>query len=203
MHKWFKRLRSWISVLVVFGVIIGVLVLSCIVCREEKTPEAIKEGWKKAPTEKTTGPPMTWLPGHKKKKADVILENWPRGTRMVEIQPREETTYIAIPPSGEIQTPKGTEGVTVYEKPKRDWGLKFRPFIGAGVGTGGPGAVAGVDLVKLWRVHVGAGILYDGDAAGVGAVGLNVWRNIDAKGYVGVNVDGKRVFGGGVTIAIE
>lgn len=209
MRKWLKRLRWLIPLLVGLGLIIGVLVLSCAVCREEKAPEAVKEGWVKADKKKTSTVldklnPLKKTPS----RADDLLKEWPRGTKIVEIQPREEITYIAIPPSGDVLTPEGVEGVTVYEKPERDWGLKFRPFIGAGLSTNGPGALVGVDVFKVWKVHVGPGINIaiknkNANVAGVGALGFNVWRNIDLKGYGGATFDGERVFGGGVTIGIQ
>lgn len=203
MVKWVKRLKWLAPLLAGLGLIFGGLILFGVVCGE-KAPDVIQKGLKKAPKEKTTGAPLSWLPGRKKTKADILLEDWPRGTRIVEVGPSEETTYVTIPPTGDILIPPETTNVTVYEKPKSNVGFEFRPFIGAAYGNTGLGAVAGVDVFKIWKVHTGLGITANQDAvAGVGAVGVSIWRNVDLKGYGGATLSGEKVFGGAVTIAIE
>lgn len=204
MVKWLKTLKWSIRLLLGLGLIIGILVVSCVVCREETT--VVKEGWVKAPMEETSTifdklNPFTKTP----KKADVILKEWPRGTKVIEIEPQEETIQIAIPPSGEVLTPEGVGGVTVYKKPERDWGLEVRPFVGVGYAKGLAG-VGGVDLFKVKIVkpiHVGPAIAYNGEVSGGGSVGVSVWRNFDVRGYVGANLSGQPVYGGVVAIGIE
>lgn len=155
--------------------------------------------------------PTPWYkklsPTYRPSKADKALKGWPRGSRVVHVETEKgKRVEIGILPDGEVFVPEGQpHKVTVYHRPEAKVALEFRPFIGAGLGTNGVAAVGGVDVLRAWRVHMGPGVAVNikGKVAGVGAVGLNVWRNIDLKGYGGATLDGERVFGGGVTIGIQ
>ena len=130
--KWLKRLRYVALVVVGLAIIIGVLVF--LKCSCDGDVQIAKDGWKVVDKKQTSTlfdrlNPLKKTPT----KADKLLKGWAPGTRIVEVTPQEETVYIAIPPTGEIQVPEHVEGVTVYEKPTRDWGLEFRPFLGAGI----------------------------------------------------------------------
>lgn len=200
---------------VVLAVIIGGLVLFAVVCREE-TPSApavkgdAPPGWVPTEEEKETPWYKKLSPIYQPSKADEVLKPWPRGSRVVHVETEKgEHVEVGILPDGEVFIPDNQpHKVTVYHKPERDVALEFRPFIGPSLGTNGPGAIGGIDVVKLWRVHVGLGVAVGikdkkANVAGVGAVGWNVWRNVDVKGYGGATLKGERVFGGAVTIGIE
>ncbi len=48
----------------------------------------------------------------------------------------------------------------------------------------GPALLAGLDVVRAWRLHLGPGValtLPDKDVAAVGAVGYSLWRNVDLR----------------------
>lgn len=172
----------------------------------DQPAQPVKEGWVAPPTEKPSTlfdrlNPLKKTPT----PADKILKGWPAGTRVVEVGPSPKPTLIAVPPSGEILTPKGTVNVTVYEKPKRNWGLEFRPFVG--VGATGPdinvAAVAGVDVFKVSRLHTGPGVCVDSKAvSGVMTASYGLWRNVDVRVGGGYGTAGGMGFAG-VSIGIE
>ena len=208
-----KRLKL-IPIGIVAVVLLGAAVLiflSCRGCGEEPQP-LIKDGCKAADKKQTSTlldriNPLKKTPT----KADKLLEGWPAGTRIVEVTPHTETVYVAIPPTGEIQIPEDVTGVTVYEKPTRDWGLEFRPFLGAGADFKpkseeekiSPAAVAGVDILNIWRVHTGPGVCVDSGAfSGVWTASVDVWRNVGARAGGGYGTNGGMGFAG-VTVGIE
>lgn len=136
-------------------------------------------GWVTPPVEFTS----RW-PHLKKTPADAKLRGWPAGSRLVEVAvpPGAATVEVGILPDGEIVVPPGVAAV-VYHKPPASIALELRPWLGAGVGLGGLTAGAGVDALRLWRVHVGAGLTYDyrRNVAGVLTTSYNVWRNVDLR----------------------
>jgi len=210
MLKWLKRLIKWLKRLkyvfwVVLGLAIIIGVLIFLRCECDDTP-IIKEGWEPVKTEKTSGPPATWMPWFKPTKADKVLKDWPSGTRIIEVEPQSETVYIAIPESGPIQIPRGVKGITVYEKPVSKAGLEFRPWLGGGATVYPeikPAAAVGVDILNIWRVHTGPGVCVDSGAfSGLWTASVGMWRNIDARAGGGFGTGGATGFVG-VSIGIE
>lgn len=203
MLKWIRRLKVIIPIVIVLALIVGAFIVLGIVCRDEEV--FIKEGWQKVTTKKTSGPPATWMPWYKPTRADKILKDWPAGTKIIEIEPHEETIHIAIPPSGDVLIPEGEQGITVFEKPKRTWGPEARPWFGGGY-VDGIAAAGGLDIFKvkiIKDIHVGPALAYNGELSGGGSVGVNLWRNIDLRGYVGAQFSGGIVYGGAVAIGIQ
>jgi hypothetical protein len=111
---------------------------------------------------------------------------------------------VAVTPSGDLVVEEDTTNVAVFEKPRPGVELEARPFIGAGVGLGGAAAVAGVDLLRIAKVHAGVGLSYDYNRnfAGVVTSSVNVWRNVDLYVAGGYGVKGRTALFG-TAIALE
>jgi len=157
-------------------------------------------GWV-APPEDFTSP---W-PHLKKTAADKKLKDWPAGSQLVEVTvpPGASTVEIGILPGGQVVVPAGAEAI-IYRKPPANVALELRPWLGGGAGLGGLTAGAGVDALRLWRVHLGAGVTYDQreNVAGVLATSYNVGRNIDVR-VVGGYGTGGAAASALLTLAIE
>jgi hypothetical protein len=105
-----------------------------------------------------------------------------------------------------VAVPEGQpHEVSVYYKPEPNVVFELRPFVGAGLSTGGPNVVAGIDVVRAWRLHAGAGAAVafpDREVAAVGTLSYNVWRNVDVRLAGGYGTAGG--FGAaGVSLAIQ
>ena len=196
-----KRLKL-IPIGIAAVALLGVAVLIFLSCRgcgdrprsSESTATATgaPPGWDGVKTEETSSTVEKLNPFHRPTKTDELLKDWPAGTKIFEVGPSDETTYVALTPNGNVHAKQKKSGkppaVTVHENPPANIALELRPFLGGGAGLGGLTAGAGVDALRLWRVHLGAGVTYDQseNVAGVLTTSYNVWRNIDirvASGY--------------------
>jgi hypothetical protein len=193
--------------------------------RLEKLPEGVDAyPWDKLKLT-FTSPPGSWEDGdavkdpntetwHKNKHVtDLLLPKFlkeafkqagPGGGR-VETEGGEEVE-LGILPGGEVAVPEGQpHAVTVYHKPEPSVALELRPFAGCCLSVDGPAAVAGVDVVRAWRLHAGPGVAVsfpDRDIPAVAAVGYNVWRNVDLRLAGGYGTAGGTA-AVGVTVGIE
>ena len=143
-------------------------------------------GWAVVPEERTSSAVDKLNPFHRHSEADAIMRDWPAGSRVVKIETEGgEEVELGILPGGEVAVPEGQPyEVTVYYKSEPTVALELRPFVGAGLGTGGPAVMAGVDIVRAWRLHAGAGVAAsfpERDVAAVGTLSYNVWRNVDVR----------------------
>ena len=158
-------------------------------------------GWVTPPTETTP-----WLP-FKKNRASEVTAAFPAGSRVVEIETGgAATVQVAVLPGGEIVVPAGTTA-TVYVKRPPIINAEFRPWLGGGVeGTPAdvdPAIAAGVDLVRVWKLHAGPGVVASEDSvAGILSGAVSVWRNVDVRGGGGYGTAGAAGFVG-VSIGIE
>ena len=164
-------------------------------------------GWAVVPEERTSSAVEKINPLHRPTEADLVMRDWPAGSRVVHVETEEgEHVEIGVLPGGEIATPEGQpHEVTVYCKPEPAVALELRPFFGAGVGTSGPTATAGVDVVRAWRLHAGAGAAVafpDRDIAAVGTLSYNVWRNVGVRLAGGYGTAGGTA-AVGVSVAVE
>jgi len=164
-------------------------------------------GWAVAPEERTSSAVEKLNPLHRPTEADVIMRDWPAGSRVVKVETEGgEEVELGILPGGEVAVPEGQpHKVTAYYKPEPAIALEMRPFVGAGLSIDGPAVMAGVDVVRAWRLHLGAGVAAsfpDGDVAAVGAVGCSVWRNVDVRLAGGYGTAGG-VAAVGVTVGVE
>ena len=164
-------------------------------------------GWAVAAEERTSSAVEQINPLHRPTEADVIMRDWPAGSRVVKVETEGgEEVELGILPGGEVAVPEGQpHEVTVYYKPEPAVALELRPFVGVGLSIDGPAAVAGVDVVRAWRLHAGAGAAVafpERDIAAVGTLSYNVWRNVDVRLAGGYGTAGG--FGAaGVTLAVE
>ena len=159
-------------------------------------------GWV-APAEETT----PWLP-FKKNRASEVTAGFPAGSRVVEVEVPEgaQKVRIGILPDGEVVVPPGVTAV-VYEKRPPIINAEVRPWLGGGAeGTPvdvDPAIAAGVDLVRVWHIHAGPGLVASTDnIAGVLSGAVSVWRNVDVRGGGGYGTAGAVGFAG-VSIGIE
>lgn len=164
-------------------------------------------GWAVVPEERTSSAAEKLNPLHRPTKADVIMRDWPAGSRVVKVETEGgEEVEVGILPGGEVAVPEGQpHEVVVYYKPEPAVAFEIRPFVGAALGTTGPAVVAGVDVVRAWRLHVGAGATVafpDRDVAGVGTLSYNVWRNIDVRLAGGYGTAGATA-SVGVSVGVE
>jgi hypothetical protein len=141
-------------------------------------------GWAVVPEERTSSGLEKISPLHRASEADLVMRDWPAGSRVVRVETEGgEEVELGILPGGEVAVPEGQpHEVTVYYKPEPAVAFELRPFVGAGLGTSGPAVVAGVDVVRAWRLHAGGGVTVafpDRDIAAVGTLSYNVWRNVD------------------------
>jgi len=167
------------------------------------------------PVSTATGAPPGWVappvdstspwPHLKRTSADAKLKKWPAGSQLVEVTvpPGASTVEIGILPGGQVVVPAGVEAI-IYRKPAANVALELRPWLGGGAGLGGLTAGAGVDALRLWRVHLGAGVTYDQrqNVAGVLTTSYNVWRNVDVRVAGGFGTGGATA-AALLTLAIE
>lgn len=210
--KTLKRLAVPVSIIV--AVVGAALVVKWLLARREggvvaagTEVEQPPPGWRVVDEERTSGALQRLNPFHRPAEADVIMRDWPAGSRVVHVETEGgERVELGILPGGEVAVPEGQpHAVTVYHKPDPAVALELRPFGGAGLGTDGPAVIAGVDVVRAWRLHAGPGLavsLPDKEVAAVGAVGCSVWRNVDVRLAGGYGTAGG-VAAVGVTFAIE
>ena len=165
-------------------------------------------GWAVAPEERTSSAVEKLNPLHRPTKADAIMRDWPAGSRVVKIETEGgEEVELGILPGGEVAVPEGQpHKVTAYYKPEPAIALEMRPFVGAGVSLGGDAcAMAGVDVARAWRLHLGLGAAAsfpDKEIAAVGTLGYSVWRNVDVRLAGGYGTAGG-VAAVGVSVGVE
>lgn len=145
-------------------------------------------------------------PGRAKTRAEELTAGLPGGTEVYEVTGPGggQTTRIYRTPEGEIYK-EGEGEVAAYRAPEPLAAAEFRPYIGAGLGVGGATAVAGVDVLRVWRVHLGPtfGVDYPAkNVAAAGAAGVGVWRNVDVRLMGGYGTGGVAA-AAVVSVAIE
>lgn len=210
--KLLKRLA--VPVLVLAVVVVAALVIRWLFARGEggavapaRPAERPPPGWSVVGEERTSGALQRLNPFHRPTEADVVMRGWPAGSRVVKVETEGgEEVELGILPGGEVAVPEGQpHEVTVYYKPEPAVALELRPFVGAGLSIDGPNVMAGVDVIRAWRLHAGPGVAVafpDREVAAVGAVGYNVWRNVDLCLAGGYGTAGGTV-AAVVTLAIE
>lgn len=145
-------------------------------------------------------------PGRTKTRAEELTAGLPGGTEVYEVKTAEgeQIGLIYRTPKGETYK-EGELQVGAYRAPTPLVAVEFRPHVGGGLGLGGVAAVAGVDVVRAWRVHLGPGVAVDCPAknvAAVGTVGIKLWRNVDLRLAGGYGTKGAAA-AAGVSLAIE
>jgi hypothetical protein len=209
--KTFKRVA--LAALVVAALVAGALVARLVMGREgpprsrEAAQRGAPPGWRLAPKERTSSAFQKLNPFRRPSEADAILRDWPPGSRLVRVETEGgEEVELGILPGGEVAVPQGQpHEVTVYYKPEPAAALELRPFVGAGLGTSGPTVMAGVDVLRAWRLHAGVGVAVafpDRDIAAVGTLSYNVWRNVDVCLAAGYGTAGG-VAAAGVSVGLE
>lgn len=195
--KWRREIIIGIAALLLIGV--GVF-LTCRCDRSTNTAfqHSAPPGWKAPPMETTP-----WLP-FKKNVASEYTKEFPPGSKVVVVKHKGEQVEIGILPDGKIVVPEGVEA-KVYVKRPSLIKAQIRPFIGVG-GVGpelGVAVAAGIDVIRVWRVNLGPGVLINNEAvSGAGFAAVPIWRNIDLRVGGGYGSGGGVGFAG-VTIAIE
>lgn len=189
----------------ILAVLFGATVTGYFACRCDRAPNATTSqyvappGWVAPPMETTP-----WLP-FKKNVASEYTKEFPPGSKVVVIRPAKGPEIeIGILPDGKIVVPEGVKA-TVYEKRPALIKAQIRPF--AGIGGVGPdlgvAVVAGIDVVRAWKVNIGVGCLITNDAvAGAAFAAYPLWRNIDLRVGGGYGSMGSVGFAG-ITIGIE
>jgi hypothetical protein len=211
--KTFKRVA--LTALIVAALITGALLTRRYYQRGEgPIPEAASPraevpppGWAVVPEERPSSAVERFNPFHRPTRADEVLAAWPAGSRVVHVETEKgERVELGVLPGGEIAVPEGHgHEVTVYYKPEPAASFEFRPFVGGGLSNGGPNVMAGVDVVRAWRLHAGPAVAVDfpdRDVSAVGAVGWNVWRNVDVRVAGGYGTGGG-VVGVAVALAVQ
>jgi hypothetical protein len=210
--KILKRLA--VPLLIAAAVIVAALVVRWLFARGEgdgaapaRPAERPPPGWRVVDEERTAGALQRLNPFRRPAEADVVMRDWPAGSRVVRVETEGgEEVELGILPGGDVAVPEGQpHEVTVYYKPETALALELRPFVGAGLSIDGPAVMAGVDVVRAWRLHAGPGVAVafpDREVAAIGAVGYNVWRNVDVTLAGGYGTAGGAV-AAGVTLAIE
>ncbi|HUV85686.1 MAG TPA: hypothetical protein VMX79_01075 [bacterium] len=210
--KLLKRLT--VPLLIVVVVIVAALAVRWLFARGEgaarapaRQAEQPPPGWRVVDDERTSGALQKLNPLHRPTQADVIMRDWPAGSRVVHVETEGgEHVELGILPGGEVAVPEGQpHDVTVYYKPEPAVALELRPFVGAGLGTSGPAVMGGVDVIRAWRFHLGPGVAVafpDKEIAAVGTLGYSVWRNVDVRLAGGYGTAGG-VAAVGVSLAIE
>ncbi|MEE9456175.1 MAG: hypothetical protein V3W11_03385 [bacterium] len=145
-------------------------------------------------------------PGRAKTRAEELTAGLPGGTEVYEVKTAEgeQVGLIYRTPKGEIYK-EGELQVGAYRAPTPLVAVEFRPHFGGGLGLGGGTAVAGVDVVRVWRVHLGPGVAVDYPAknvAAVGTAGIKLWRNVDLRLAGGYGTKGAAA-AAGLSLAIE
>ena len=211
MIKRLKLIPIGIAAVALLGVVV-LIFLSCRGCGDRPRPaESVSTatgappGWVATKTEDTSSTVEKLNPLHRPTKADKKLKDWPAGSQLVEVTvtPGASTVEIGILPGGQVVVPAGVEAI-IYRKPPANVVLELRPWLGGGAGLGGLTAGAGVDALRLWRVHLGAGVTYDQreNVAGVLTTSYNVGRNIDVRVAGGYGTGGATA-SALLTLAIE
>jgi hypothetical protein len=189
--KLLKRLA--VPALILAVVIVAALVIRWLFAPGEgdggapaRPAERPPPGWRVVDEERTSGALQRLNPFRRPAEADVVTRDWPAGSRVVKVETEGgEEVELGILPGGEVAVPEGQpHAVTVYHKPEAAVALELRPFVGAGLSIDGPAVMAGVDVVRAWQLHAGPGVAVafpDREVAVVGAVGYNVWRNVDVR----------------------
>ena len=210
--KLLKRLA--IPALIIVAVIVAALVIKWLFARGEgaarapgRQAERPPPGWGVVDEERTSSALQRLNPLHRPTKADAVMRDWPAGSRVVHVETEGgERVELGILPGGEVAVPEGQpHEVTVYHKPEPAVALELRPFVGAGLSTDGPAVVAGVDVVRAWRLHLGPGVAAsfpDKEIAAVGTLAYNVWRNVDVRLAGGYGTAGG-VAAVGVSVGVE
>ncbi len=210
--KMLKRLA--VPLLIIVVVVMGAVAIRWLFTRGEgparapaRAADQPPPGWRVADDVRTSSALQRLNPLHRPTEADVIMRDWPAGSRVVRIETEGgEEIELGILPGGEVAVPEGRpHAVTVYHKPERAVALELRPFVGAGLSIDGPAVVAGVDVVRAWRLHLGPGVAVafpDREVAAVGSLGVNLWRNVDVRLAGGYGTAGGTA-AVGVTLAIE
>lgn len=210
--KMLKRLA--IPLLIAVAVIIVALAIRWFFTRGDgpaappgRPAAAPPPGWRTVEEERTSGALQKLSPFHRPTKADVAMREWPAGSRVIRVETEGgEEVEVGILPGGEVAVPEGQpHKVTIYHKPEPAVALELRPFVGAGLSTDGPALMAGVDVLRAWRLHLGPGVAVaftDRDVAALGAAGVNLWRNVDLRLAGGYGTAG-RVAAVGLSLAIE
>lgn len=213
--SWIKRIRTPLIIFVVVGILAAVAwFLFGRGCGGEPelapgSAQQIPDGYQVAPVLKTP-----WLP-FRENEATEYTREFPAGSKVIHVVTNKgEEVVIGILPDGTVVTQKdSTAEVTVYQKRPSLFALEARPFIGGGLSTGGPTAIAGVDVVRAWRLHAGPGVAAsywpdsredeaDVDVGFIGKLSYNAWRNLDLVAFVGYGTAGKCA-GGGFQLSIE
>jgi hypothetical protein len=207
-----KRLA--VPLLLAAGVIIAALAIRWFFTRGDgpaappgRPAAAPPPGWHTVEEERTSGALQKLSPFHRPTKADVVMREWPAGSRVVRVETEGgEEVELGILPGGEVAVPESQpHKVTVYHKPEATVALELRPFVGAGLSTDGPTLMAGVDVLRAWRLHAGAGVAVtfpDREVAALGAAGVKLWRNVDLRLAGGYGTAGG-VAAIGLSLAIE
>jgi hypothetical protein len=210
--KMLKRLA--VPLLIVVAVIVAALVVRRLFARGEgdalaPAPRAERPppGWRVVDDERTSSALQRLNPLHRPAEADAIMRDWPAGSRVVHVETEGgEEVELGILPGGEVAVPEGQpHEVTVYHKPEAVVALELRPFVGAGLSVDGPAVVAGVDVVRAWRLHLGPGVAVafpEREVAAVGTLGYSVWRNVDVRLAGGYGTGGGTA-AVGVTVGVE
>ncbi len=189
--KMLKRLA--VPLLIIVVVVMGAVAIRWLFTRGEgparapaRAADQPPPGWGVVAEERTSSALQRLNPLYRPGEADEIMRDWPAGSRVVRIETEGgEEVEIGILPGGEVAVREGQpHSVTVYHKPEPAVALELRPFVGAGLSIDGPAVVAGVDVVRAWRLHLGPGVAVafpDREVAAVGTLGVNLWRNVDVR----------------------
>lgn len=158
-------------------------------------------GWVAPRVERTTPGWRRALPGYKRTRADEVTAAFPPGSRVIDVETAGPgRVLVGVMPGGEVVVPEGIRAV-VYEKTRPVVGWEVRPWLGGGVAffadAPAVAAGAGLDVVRLGRVHAGPGVV--GSADGVAVVltaGVTAWSDVDARAGVGTGSAGRTAFVG-------
>ena len=196
-----------IIIVCVLAVLFGAAVTGYLACRYDRSSGTTSQsvegqpppGWV-APSTETT----PWLP-FKKNVASKYTAEFPPGSKVVVVRPEKGPEIkIGILPDGQVVIPKGVKA-TIYEKRPALIKAQIRPFVGVG-GVGpelGVAVAAGIDVIRIWKVNLGPGVLITNDAvAGAAFAAYPIWRNVDLRVGGGYGTNGGVGFAG-ITIGIE
>jgi len=147
-------------------------------------------------------------PFHEYTHAEELTKDLLAGTEIYEVEiPGRDPGLIYRTPQGFIYE-LGDLSVTAYRTPTPLIVAEFRQkiFVGIGVSKKAIGIGFELDMLRIWRVHIGPAVGYQFDKTGwIGTgFGVNLWKNVDVGGYGGKIMGGKGWIGGvSVGIAIE
>lgn len=143
-------------------------------------------------------------PLHRMTRAEELLHDKPAGTEVYEFE-MDGTERIWRTPEGDIYIEKDSEitEITAYRKPLPPAGFEFRPKVMATTDFSTVGIGAELDVVRLWKVHLGPGAGYNFNKTGwLGAGGgYNVVKNVDVGGYAGKTI-GAEGWTSGVSVGV-